>query len=174
MVIVLRQFFSSHDLIGFQTCNPFFRCGNHLRIIHQNIILQTITLGIVVCFQKPELCHLDVQIHLLLNIRIARSKCLDLRIGQCRFINIIRRPHRTFAGHDLGDKLLLILQKLPTVRIECAFGDIAENLHLIEHISLTDNASLLLFNIRRLPRHIQMVQRNQPVLHIHTGTHFCG
>ena len=46
-------------------------------------------------------------------------------------------------------------------------------MNLFVMVSLTDNTSFPLFQVRRFPANIQMMQGNQTVLHIGSSTHFC-
>ena len=63
-------------------------------------------------------------------------------------------------------------ERLPHIGVERAFGDIAVNLHARIFIALPENASFALFHVRRPPRRIEMMKRNQPLLHIGAGPHF--
>ena len=60
------------------------------------------------------------------------------------------------------------------ISIECAFGNIAEYLHLLVFIALTDNSSGALFQISRSPRNIEVMDCDQLLLDIRTRTHFGG
>ena len=70
-----------------------------------DLVLQGVPLAEVIGFQKPEALHINVQVHLLLDVGIAGAERLDLRIGQGGFVNILTGPDRGFAGHDLPDEL---------------------------------------------------------------------
>ena len=72
------------------------------------------------------------------------------------------------------DELLFIFQNLPHIRIERILCDVTENLHFLVAVSLTKNASFLLFQVRGFPRAIKMMQGNQPVLNVRTSTKFRG
>src|SRR5699024_9945552 len=73
------------------------------------------------------------------------------------------------------DEFLLILQNLPHVCIKGIFRHIPEDLHLLVLVSLPENTSLLLFQIRRLPGTVQMMESDQPVLNIRSRPKFwCG
>lgn len=74
----------------------------------------------------------------------------------------------------MRDKFLLVLQSLVAVCIESAFGDIAENLHLLVFIALTDNSSGALLKVSWSPRNIEVVDCNQLLLDIRTSTRFGG
>jgi hypothetical protein len=69
---------------------------------------------------------------------------------------------------------LLVLQSLVAVCIESAFGDIAEDLHLLVFIALTDNSSGALLKVSWSPRNIEVMDDNQLLLGIRTSTRFGG
>ena len=135
-------------------------------------------------FQQFQLTDLNIQIHLFLDVGIACCQCLDFGIGQRGIVHIIAGTDRGFRSHDLRNELLLIFQNLPHIRIKRIFSDITIDFHLLIPVSLPENTSLLLFQIRRLPRAIQMMQGNQSILNIgscakfrrrpHQDTHLSG
>ena len=61
----------------------------------------------------------------------------------------------------------------PHITVECGFCHIPEDMNLFVMVSLTDNTSFSLFQVRWFPANIQMMQGNQTVLHIGSRTHFC-
>ena len=73
---------------------------------------------------------MNVQIHLLLNIRVAGGKHFNLCIGKGGFINILGRTHRGFARHNLTGELLLSLYKLIQVCVEGLLCNIAVNIYI--------------------------------------------
>ena len=80
---------------------------------------------------------------------------------------------RCFARHNLGDELLFIFDQLPHVAVEGGFCHIPKDINLFIVISLPDDTSFPLLQIRRFPANIQMMQSNQTILHVGTGTHLC-
>ena len=58
-------------------------------------------------------------------------------------------------------------------RIEGGFCHIPKDMNLFIVISLPDDTSFPLLQIRRFPANIQMMQSNQTILHVGTGTHLC-
>ena len=123
------------------------RCSLRLdlcREFGQQLVLQPEFLALVVCFQDPEFCHLHVQVHLFFDERIAGTQRLDLRIGESLLVHILTGAHRAFAGHDLGDKPLLVLQSLPEVGVKCPFRDVIINVNLFVLITLTNNSAIAL------------------------------
>ena len=96
-------------------------------------------------FQQLQLADLNIQIHLFLDVGIARCQCLDFGIGQCGIVHIIAGTDRRFRSHDLAYELLLIFQNLPHIRIKRIFSDVTIDFHLIIPVSLPENTSFLLF-----------------------------
>ena len=106
-------------------------------------------------------------IYAALQERVSHGKSFDLSVVQDRVIDIPYVPDRQVVAHELRDKSLLILKDPPGVRIECAGSDITEAEHLLIGISLADQAAFPLYNIRRSPRDIQMVDGDQVLLYIY-------
>ena len=147
-------------------------CFLNLRreIFHQ-LILQSVLLALMICFQHLQSCNIYIQVHFFLDLRVSCTKCLDLRIGKCLLIHIITGTNRRFAGHDLADKLLLILQCLIEVGIKGSFRHILINLHFFVAVALTDDTTISLGHVRRPPTHIQMMHGHQSVLHVRACAH---
>ena len=125
-------------------------------------------------FQQSQSGYLYVQIHFLPNQRISRAQRLDLRIAERRFIHIVAGTNRTFAGHDLADKLLLILHGLPEITVEGSFRGIPVEMHLRISVALPNDPAFPLFQIAGPPGTVQIMQSNQPVLHVGPRPHFAG
>ena len=108
-------------------------------------------------------------------MRVTGAERFDLRIVEHGFVHILAGPDRGLAGHDLGDELLLVLQHLPEIAVEGPFRDIAEDLHLRIMVALAEDSSFLLLQVGRLPGAVQMMERNQLVLHVGAGSQLgCG
>ena len=184
VVFVLRQKRFCRFHIGFQCFNLTLCRSDFSRIAARNIRFQAINLTGVIGFQQLQFADLNIQIHLFLDIGIARRQCLDFGIRQCGIVHIITGADRRFGSHDLRNELLLIFQNLPHIRIKRIFSDITINFYLLISVSLPENTPFLLFQVRRLPRAIQMMQGNQPILNIgsrakfrrrpHQDTHLSG
>ena len=184
VVFILRQKWFCRFHIGFQCFDLTLCHSDFSRIAARNIRFQTINLTGVISLQQFQLTDLNIQVHLFLNVGIACCQCLDFGIGQRGIVHIIAGTDRRFRGHDLAYKLLLIFQNLPHIRIKRIFSDVTIDFHLLIPISLPENTPLLLFQIRRLPRAVQMMQGNQPILNIgscakfrcrpHQDTHLSG
>ena len=174
LLLVLFQQRLCHCKVSFQTCYALFRCRDFCRIPPCNIRFQAVNLAGVVGPHQLQLADLNIQIHLFLDVGISRCQCFDFCIGQRGIVHIIAGTNRRFRGHDLRDELLFIFQNLPHIRIERILCDVTENLHFLVAVSLTKNASFLLFQIRGLPRAVQMMQGDQSVLNVCTSTKFRG
>ena len=61
-------------------------------------------------------------------------------------------------AHILGACETIVYNALLGISIECAFGNIAEYLHLLVFIALTDNSSGALCQIRRPPGRINIMR----------------
>ena len=166
VVFILRQKRFCRFHIGFQGFNLTLCRSNFSWIATRNIGFQTINLTGVIGFQQFQLTDLNIQVHLFLDVGIAGCQCLDFGIGKGRIIYIIAGTDRRFGSHDLAYELLLIFQNLPHVRIKRIFSDVTIDFHLLIPVSLPENTSLLLFQVRRLPRAVQMMQGNQSILNI--------
>ena len=125
-------------------------------------------------FQQSQSGYLYVQIHFLPNQRISRAQRLDLRIAERRFIHIVAGTNRTFAGHDLADKLLLILHGLPEITVEGSFRGVPVKMHLRIQVALPDDPAFPLLQIAGPPGTVQIMQGDQPVLHIGSRPHLAG
>ena len=184
MVFVLRQKRFCRFYIGFQRFDLTLCRSDFSRIAARNIRFQAINLTGVIGFQQLQLADLNIQVHLFLDVGIARCQCLDFSIRQCSVVHIIAGTDRRFGRHDLRNELLLIFQNLPHIRIKRIFRDVTIDFYLLIPVSLPENTSLLLFQIRRLPWAIQMMQGNQSILNIgscakfrrrpHQNTHLSG
>ena len=71
-------------------------------------------------------------------------------------------------------EFLLALHKLIQIGIEGSLGDIAVNVHFFIFVTLADNASLALLEVRRSPRTIQMVERDELLLTVGASAHALG
>ena len=172
VVFILRQKWFCRFHIVFQCFDLTLCHSDFSRIAARNIRFQTINLAGVIGFQQFQLTDLNIQIHLFLDVGIARCQCLDFGIGQCSVIYIIAGTDRRFGSHDLAYELLLIFQNLPHIRIKRIFSDVTIDFHLLIPVSLPKNTTLLLFQVRRLPRAVQMMQGNQPILNIGSCSKF--
>ena len=120
--VLFLPFFKSRGSEGFirrKPRDPFFQYGDFCRITPCDIRFQTVFLACILRFQQLQLAHLNIQLHLLFDMYIARGKGLDLRIGKGGIVHVLTGAHRGFAGHDLADKFLFVLQNLPHICVKC-------------------------------------------------------
>ena len=69
------------------------------------------------------------------------------------------------------DKAGLRLQCLPHIGVEAPFGDVAVDRHFLVLVALPEDAALALLDLGRLPGGVEMVQGDQPFLHVGAGAH---
>ena len=113
--------------------------GDLLRVLAVHQLLQGIYLIQVAGFQHIEPRHLHIQVAFLDNKRVSGGQCFDFRIAESGFVHIIRHTDRGLAGHNLSDKLLLVLHELVEVSVKGAFRYIPIDFHLFVFISLADD-----------------------------------
>ena len=147
--------------VRFQPGNVGVYFLNVCRELGQQFVLQAEFLALVVGFQHLQLCHLHIQIHLLLDERISSAQCLDLRIGKCLFVHILAGAHRGFGSHDLADKSLFVFQSLEQITVKCPFRNVIEHLDFLIHIALPDDATIALGHVTGLPATIQKLHRHK-------------
>ena len=121
--------------------------------------------------QSREPDQLRVHLGFLNHKRIARRDGLHLGIGQSSGVQILKPSDGHVTAHDLGDELRLRLQRLPHVGVKAALGDVAEHLHDGILVSLPENAPFALLHVCRSPRRVQVMQGNQPFLHVRPRPH---
>ena len=113
LFLILRLIFRIFFHISGKTFDTFLENSDLMRIMLCDVILQPVFLTGMVCLHQFQFRYLNIEIHLFFYVGITCCKCLNLRIGKCRFVHILTASHRGFTGHDLSDKFLLILNELP-------------------------------------------------------------
>ena len=113
-----------------------------------------------------------IKFHLKFKIWIACRNGFKFRGWECLLVNILWSSHRCTTGHDLRNITELCFLNLPKVVIKASFSDIVENIYLTIDISLTNQASITLDNIRRFPRHIEVMNSFHTTLYVKTGSPF--
>ena len=108
-----------------------------MRIMLCDVILQPVLLTGMVCLHQFQLRYLNIEIHFFFYVGITCGKCLDFCIGKCRFVHILTASHRGFAGHDLSDEFLFILDELPRITVKRTFRNITKYLDLIILVALS-------------------------------------
>ena len=154
------------------TLNAFLQSRDLFRELFEDFVLQRVFLTQVVCFQKFQARHINIQVHLLFDIRVARTQCLDFGIRECLLVNILRRTHRAFTRHDLTDEFLLAFDQLIKVTVEGVFGNIGVDVHFGVFIALSNDTTFSLLQIRRSPGAVKMMEGYQTLLYICACTHF--
>ena len=124
--------------------------------------------------QPAQARDLGVNAGLLDDQRIARGDGLDLGVGERRAVNVLDAAQVALARHHLGDEPGLGLQGLPQVGVEGLLGDVPVDLHLGIRVALAQDAALALLDVRRTPRGVEMMQRDQALLHVGAGAHLLG
>ena len=112
-----------------------------------------------------------VHLCLLDHERIAGRDGFDFGVGERGGVHVLEAANGHVAGHHLGDELRLRLQRLPHVGVERAFGDVAVNLNVRIRVALAENAAFALLDVGRSPRRVEMMQGDQPLLHVGALTH---
>ena len=102
-----------------------------------SVKFQPVLLTGMVCLHQFQLRYLNIEIHFFFYVGITCGKCLDFCIGKCRFVHILTASHRGFAGHDLSDEFLFILDELPRITVKRTFRNITKYLDLIILVALS-------------------------------------
>ena len=87
------------------------------------------------------------------------------------FAHILKPTDRGVTRQCGRDEAGLPLVVLPHLRVETAFGRIGEDVDFIVLIALPHDAAFALLDLRREPRHVEMVQGSQSELRIDAGAH---
>ena len=106
------------------------------------MILQRVFLTQVAAFQQLQLGNLNVQVHLLLDVRIAGGQCLDLGVGQNGIVHIFGHANRRPAGENLRDEFLLGFHQLIQVSVKGVLADVGGQTHLRVLVALPHNTSM--------------------------------
>ena len=125
----------------------------------------------MVRFQHFQTRHINIQVHLFLDPAVTGAQCFDLRIAECLLIHIVTGSHRRFAGHNLRNKFLLVLQRLVKVSVKSAFRHILVDLNLFVSVALADDTPISLCHIGRTPAHIQVMDSHKQVLAVGASPH---
>ena len=131
------------DVVGVALL-PLFQVPNLLREVMDDLVFQGVPLAKMVGLEKLQSRNLNVQIHLLLDVGIPRTQGLDLRIRQGLLVNVLCRPHRALACHDLPDELLLALHQLIKVAVKGVLRHVSVDFHFWILITLTDQSPFAL------------------------------
>ena len=80
--------------ICFKCFNLAFKNRDLFRINLCDIVFQTVLITGMICFQKFQLCHLYIKVHLFLDLRVVRSQSLHLSRRKLRSVHIFTASHR--------------------------------------------------------------------------------
>ncbi len=114
---------------------------------------------------------LPFQTGFLHQARIARCNGLGQRELVGGFTDVVDRADGAVAGERSSDEPGLALVVLPHGRVHASERGVGVDLHLVVLVALPLDASFALFDVGWQPRHIEMVQRLQPKLGVHTRAH---
>ena len=106
--------------------------------------------------------------------RIARGDGLDLRVGELLAADVLGAADGALAGHHLGDEARLGLECLPHIGVERSFRDVAVDGDFLVVVPLAEDAALALLDLGRLPRGIEVMERDEASLHVRAGAHLLG
>ena len=97
---------------------------------------------------------------------VARCDRLDCRVVEHRLVEVVSRPRGALVGEDLCDESLLALDGLVEIAVESARRDVAEVLHLAEHVALTLDSPQALLEVARAPRAVDVVDGGEAGLDV--------
>ena len=97
--------------------------------------------------------------------RLGHGELVGLAAG------ILEAADGAVAGQRRLDEPRLALVVLPHRRVHRAERGVGVDLDLVVLVALPLDAALALLDLARQPRHIEMVQRLQPLLHVDAGAH---
>jgi len=156
------------------------RSGSADHLLALYLVVQPLGLGI----RQP--CHLLPPLCLVQGQSVAGSEGLHRGGVHQVVIRLTDRSLGDVTLHHRLDRLPLRLDRLPQVAVEGWFGQILVDydatpgigdvairvkLRAIYIVPLAQYAPLALLNVARAPRHGQVVQDVQTLLHVHAGTH---
>src|SRR5271157_792329 len=100
------------------------------------------------------------------------------RLGETELIglrsDIFDPPDRGIARHGHVDEARLALERLPAGGVDASLGRISEELDLVVLVALALDPTLALGDLRREPRHVEMVERGEPSVGVDAGAHGLG
>jgi len=95
---------------------------------------------------------------------VALGDRFHFRVSERGGVHVFGPTDSGVAGHHLRDEATFGFKRLPHVGVEAAFGDVAEDLHELVLVSLSDDAAFALLDVGRTPWGIEMMQRNEALL----------
>ena len=94
MIFVSSQDRLRSGEVGFEASNSLLDCSNLNRICPGNISFEPVSVAGVVRFQQLQFAHLNIQIHLFLDVWISGCQCFDFSVRKSGIINIFTGAHR--------------------------------------------------------------------------------
>src|SRR5271166_3694769 len=76
--------------------------------------------------------------------------------------------------HGHVDEARLALERLPAGGVDASLGRIGEELDLVVLVALALDPALALGDLGREPRHVEMVERDEPSVGVDAGAHGLG
>jgi hypothetical protein len=113
----------------------------------------------MVLFEQVEPLQLGVGLGQREYRRVAGGNRLDLGVREFLPADVIGAAGGVVAGDDPADEACLGFERLPHIGVERSLRDVARDRHLLVVVSLSQNAALALFDLRRLPRCVKVMQR---------------
>ena len=100
------------------------------------------------------------------------------RLGETELIglrsDVFDPPDRRIARHGHVDEARLALERLPAGRVDASLGRIGEELDLVVLVALALDPAFALGDLGREPRHVEMVERDEPSVGVDAGAHGLG
>ena len=100
------------------------------------------------------------------------------RLGETELIglrsDVFDPPDRRIAGHGHVDEARLALERLPAGGVDASLGRIGEERDLVVLVALALDPAFALGDLGREPRHIEMVERDEPSVGVDAGPHGLG
>ena len=87
--------------IRFETRYAFFRDFDLAGEVFEKLIFHSVFLTLVVRLYELEPGNVNLQVHLFLDVGVARGKGFDLSIRKGGFVNVLAASNGAFARHNL-------------------------------------------------------------------------
>ena len=153
--------------------------GFDVAVLFPDLVADTELVTVVRHALVLQRANLLAQGHFFQHQRIAGAGRFHLGRVRCLAPDILDLPLGGIALAHLLDKASLRLDGLPHAAVEGLLGRIAIDddfevirVAVVELVALADDTAFTLFEVRRTPRRIEVMQRDQPFLRIHAGAHF--
>ena len=121
-----------------------------------------------------ELADFGIDLDLFHDGGIARGDGLDLGVGERAAFEVFGLAHGDAAVHHLIDEAGLGFEHLPHIGVERSFGDVAVDLDFGVVVALPQDSAFALLDVARPPRGVEVMEGDEPLLHVGPGAHFLG